>query len=392
MKIYPSINLKKDKENSLKRFHPWVFSGAIAHTDPGLVEGNAVEVFSYKKEFLGTGHYQPGTITVKILSFEQQELNDRFWYDSIKKAYDFRLTTGIADSSVTNVFRLIFAEGDSLPGLIIDYYNGTAVMLCYSLGMYNSRKYIADALIKVLGKKLQAIFDKSKDVLHSSTQVENEYLYGSKQSGEVKENGNKFIVDWEVGQKTGFFIDQRDNRQLLAHYAKNKTVLNTFSYTGGFSVYALNAGAKEVHSVDASTPAINMADINASMSNAPERHKSFVADVFDFLKNPEIKYDMVVLDPPAFAKHRGSSHNAVQGYKRLNSEAIKRIKSGGIIFTFSCSQVINKQLFHNTITAAAIEAKRNVRVLHQLSQPADHPVNIFHPEGEYLKGLVLYIE
>ena len=392
--MYPRLILNKGKEHSLKRFHPWVFSGAIKEGGQKIEDGKIVEVYSSSNEYLATGHYQHGSIAVRVLSFEQQEINLKFWVNKVRDAYNFRKNLNLTENSNTDVFRLIFAEGDNLPGLIVDYYNGTAVLQAHSVGMYFSRNEITQALIEVMGDKLSAVYDKSRETLpaNAGIETENAYLYGSFSSSEVSENNNKFCVDWEGGQKTGFFIDQRENRELLTRYVKGKSVLNTFCYTGGFSVYALNAGAKLVHSVDSSKRAMEMTDMNVNLSGKSSTHESYTADVFNFLKDADNKYDVIILDPPAFAKSRNVTHNAVQGYKRINAEAIRKIKKGGVLFTFSCSQVIQRSLFINTVIAAAIEAGRKARIIHNLSQPADHPVNIFHPEGEYLKGLVLYID
>lgn len=392
--IFPKIILQKGKENSLKRFHPWVFSGAIAKIEGEINEGDPVEVYAYDNTFLGLGHYQPGSISVRILSFNKTLLDPEFWKGKLEEAVNYRKQVVLNNNPDTNVYRMVYAEGDLLPSLIVDYYNGTAVIQAYSVGMYNSLDEITEALKSIYGSKLKAVYNKSKETLPAkySSQSEDGYLYGKASDNIVEEYGNKFYIDWEKGQKSGFFIDQRENRKLLASYSKNKKVLNTFCYTGGFSVYALNAGANLVHSVDISKPAIEITDKNVALNEKSEKHQSFAVDVFDFLKNMDQDYDIIVLDPPAFAKSRNVSHNAVQGYKRINMEALKRIKKGGLLFTFSCSQVISRTLFNNTITAAAIEAKRKVRILHQLSQAPDHPINIFHPEGEYLKGLVLYVE
>jgi 23S rRNA (cytosine1962-C5)-methyltransferase len=395
MSKYQKLTLHTGKDHSLKRFHPWVFSGAIKSIEGKISEGQIVEIYSSKGQYLATGHYSPGaSIAVRIISFEQRDIDHSFWVEKIKEAYEFRKRINLANSNISNVYRLIFAEGDGLPGLIIDYYNKTAVFQAHSMGMYLAANRIKEAMIEVMGEMLDAIYDKSFESLpvKSNALAKNQYIFNESKPGIVIENGHQFKVDWETGQKTGFFIDQRDNRELLAKYSKDKKILNTFCYTGGFSVYALNAGAKLVHSVDSSQKAMDMVDVNVELNKKSASHQSFTADVFSFLKNMEEDYDIIVLDPPAFAKNRKVSHNAVQGYKRLNMEAIKRIKKGGLLFTFSCSQVIGRQLFENTIIAAAIEAGRKAKIIHHLSQPADHPVNIFHPEGEYLKGLVLYIE
>ncbi|WP_242918878.1 class I SAM-dependent rRNA methyltransferase [Pontibacter liquoris] len=389
------LYLAPGKEHSLKRRHPWVFSGAIRSADGEAAEGDIVEVYSSKREFLAMGHYATGSIAVRIFSFEQVEPDYTFWKSKVQQAYDYRQRLGLVNDPQTNVYRLIYAEGDGVPGLIVDVYNDTAVVQTHTLGMYGVRAYVAQALQEIYGDRLKAVYDKSAESLppKSLPAAENGYLAGSSTGGVVvTEYGNRFFIDWEGGQKTGFFIDQRENRDLLARYVKDKSVLNTFCYTGGFSVYALNAGAKEVHSVDVSKKAIELTIRNAEMSQAHERHAAFAMDTFEFLKGKEDLYDVIVLDPPAFAKSQKVRHNALMGYKRLNAEAMKKIKPGGILFTFSCSQVVDKYLFNSTVMAAAIEAGRNIKIMHNLSQPADHPISIFHPEGEYLKGLVLFVE
>lgn len=361
--------------------------------EPG--EGDLVSVHSARGEFLGLGHYAPGSIAVRLLSFEETAVSDQFWIDKIRRAFRLRQRLGLADSTETNTYRLVYAEGDGLPGLIVDVYGDTAVLQAHSIGMWQARHEIAAALKEVLGERLMAVYDKSAESLppKALAEVENGYILGEGSGrGEVLENGNRFSIDWAGGQKTGFFIDQRDNRSLLGQYVAGKKVLNTFCYTGGFSVYALNAGASLVHSVDVSKKAVVLTDENVALNGTAERHASFAMDTFDFFREQEEEYEVVVLDPPAFAKRKNVRHNALMGYKRLNAEAIRRIAPGGILLTFSCSQVVDKQLFNSTVMAAAIEAGREVRVLHQLSQPADHPFSIFHPEGEYLKGLVLYVE
>ena len=395
MTVRTKIILNAGKEQSLKRFHPWVFSGAIKKIQGEVQDGDVVDVYSNQNEYLGTGHYQKGSITVRIFSFEPTAADSEFWRKKLQQAYLFRQQLGFTNNPQTNVYRLVFAEGDGLPGLIIDVYGGTAVIQAHSIGMYRSKNQIAQALQEVYGNNLQAIYDKSAETLHlqETDAPLNSYLLGSGEEAQiVTENHNQFYVDWITGQKTGFFIDQRENRELLAKYAPGKSVLNTFCYTGGFSVYALNACASLVHSVDSSKKAIELTDRNAALNNAGERHASFAVDTFSFFKNQPQTYDIIILDPPAFAKHHNVRHNAVMGYKRLNAEALKQIKPGGILFTFSCSQAVDRYLFNNTIMAAAIEAGRNIKIMHHLSQPADHPVSIFHPEGEYLKGLVLFVE
>lgn len=386
------IVLKHGKDDSPKRFHPWIFSGAIKSIEGSGTEGAVADVYDAKGQFLATGIFSTGSIAVRILSFLPTELDASFWEQKIKEAWMLRKECGLAGSLSTNVFRLIYGEGDGLPGLIIDYYNGVAVFQAHSFGIYCFKEKIIAAMQHVLGDQLVAVYDKSAETLPGqyAQSVKNGYLYGTSGEAVVLENGYRFSVDWVHGQKTGFFIDQRDNRQLLMRYCKGKKVLNTFCYSGGFSVYAAMAGASEVYSVDSSAKAIELTDRNVKL-NEIQNHQSFVSDTFDFLKGKQNEFDVVILDPPAFAKHRDAKHNAVMGYKRLNCEAIKLIKPNGILFTFSCSQVVNKGLFYNTIMAAAIESGRNVKVLHQLGHPADHPVNIYHPEGEYLKGLVLYI-
>lgn len=399
---YPKIILHQGKEESLKRKHLWVFSGAIKKMispqgkDIELKEGEVVEVVSNQNKYLATGHYQKGSIAVRILSFERTEINSDFWKDKIRKACEYRKLLGLTDASQTDVCRLVNAEGDGLPGLIIDMYNSTAVMQTHSIGFHLVRNELAEILKNILGDKLKAVYDKSSETVpeRENLHVKNEYLVkGSEPEKTVTENNCKFYVDWETGQKTGFFIDQRENRKLLMQYAKDKTVLNAFCYTGGFSVYALKAGAKEVHSLDSSKKAMELTEKNIALNNFTSGvHKSITEDALDFLKNINGQYDVMVLDPPAFAKHLSARHKAVQGYKRLNALAMKQIRPGGVLFTFSCSQAVDRNLFYNTMVAAAIESGRKIRVMHHLSQPPDHPVNIYHSEGEYLKGLVLFVE
>jgi 23S rRNA (cytosine1962-C5)-methyltransferase len=390
------IILHKGKEVSLQRQHPWVFSGAIKIKDAELKDGELVEVYSASNQFLGAGHFQNSSISVRIISFKKTDIDDQFWLEKISAAYNYRLTLNILNET-TNCCRLVFGEGDGLPGLIMDYYDGNVVFQAHSIGMHLSKDAIVKALQSVIGKKLMSIYDKSEDALpkNYASGVKNGYLYEapnrSKDKVVVLENNNKFTIDWEGGQKTGFFVDQRDNRALLGKYSNAKTVLNTFSYTGGFSVYAALAGALKVDSVDSSAPAIELCKENVAL-NGIKNHEAFAMDTFDFLKDKDNVYDVIVLDPPAFAKSRDVKHNAVIGYKKLNTLALKKIRSGGILFTFSCSGVIDKLLFYNTITSAAIEAKRNVKLLHYLYQPPDHPVIPNFPEGEYLKGMVLFVE
>jgi 23S rRNA (cytosine1962-C5)-methyltransferase len=404
MNEIPKIVLNAGKDQSPKRFHPWIFSGAVKKAPENLKNGDVVEVYSSKDEYLGTGHYQKGSIMVRLFSFEKVVPDVLFWKLKIQNAYNYRQSIGLTNDINTNVYRLVYGEGDGLPGLVIDYYNGTAVIQAHSIGMYRERNNIAVALKEIYGEKLKAIYDKSKESLGSSgtkipletveiAELKNGYLYGTDSEKQVIENGHKFHIDWEEGQKTGFFIDQRENRKLVAEYALGRKVLDCFCYAGGFSTYALSAGAMEVHSVDSSKTAIKLTDTNIELNFGKDtRQTSFVADAFEFLGSRASEYDMMIIDPPAFAKHRDARHQAVMGYRRLNALAIKGIKPGGIIFTFSCSQVVDKYLFNGAITAAAIETGRNIRILKYLSQPADHPISIYHPEGEYLKGMILYVE
>jgi 23S rRNA (cytosine1962-C5)-methyltransferase len=387
------ITLNKGKEISFLRFHPWVFSGAIKTKEGDIRDGDTVEIYSFDNKFIGIGQYTDSSISVRMITFEKESIDTTFWKNKIQKAYDYRKFLGLTDNPNTNVYRLVFAEGDGLPGLIIDYYNGHAVIQCHGVGMHKSIEQIAQALEEVYGNTLQTIYDKSKETLpkNYAATVENKFVGGNTGNTIVKENGLEFYIDWEKGQKTGFFIDQRENRQLLTHYSKSKKVLNTFCYTGGFSVYAGAAGASMVHSVDSSAPAMELTEKNMQL-NKLNNYKNFCVDTFDFLKESKNEYDVIILDPPAFAKNRDAKHNAVNGYKNLNLLALKQIKSGGILFTFSCSGVIDKNLFFNTINAAAFESKRKTKILHYLQQPPDHPLTPNFPEGEYLKGLVLYVE
>ncbi|MDP2386287.1 MAG: class I SAM-dependent rRNA methyltransferase [Bacteroidota bacterium] len=393
MTQYKQIILAKGREQSFFRKHPWIFSGAIKQKDANLHDGEIVEVLSSEKVFLGIGHYQDGSIAIRVLSYEYTDINTDFWFTKISKAYNYRKAIGLIDQPDMNAYRLVFGEADEMPGLVIDYYNNNLVIQCHAIGMHLSIKDIVEALKKIYGSKLETIYDKSVESLPATyaSQIKNGFLFGSNENTIIQEYGNKFQIDWVRGQKTGFFIDQRENRKLLAHYSKGKKVLNTFCYTGGFSVYASLAGASLVHSVDSSKAAIELTKKNIEL-NGITNHEAFAVDTFDFFKTSDTDYDVIILDPPAFAKSRKVTHNAVIGYKRLNAEAFKRIKSGGIVFTFSCSQVIDKELFFNTIVSAAIEAKKTIKVLHYLSQPADHPINMHFLEGEYLKGLVLWVE
>lgn len=393
--MYKNIYLKKGKEDSLKRFHPWVFSGAIAHMDDGIEEGDIVRVITQSGAFIALGHYQIGSIAVRVLSFQDIAIDDDFWKQRLAAALLMRQCAGIADNPENNTFRLVHGEGDNLPGLVIDCYGKTAVMQAHSVGMHVCRNVIARQLVEVMGNRIENVFYKSETTLPFKAGLgqENGFIYGGSDDNVAVENGLKFHVDWLKGQKTGFFVDQRENRKLLEHYAKGKTVLNMFCYTGGFSFYAMRGNAKAVHSVDSSAKAIELTNANVEL-NFPgdKRHQAFCEDAFKFLDAAKDKYDLIILDPPAFAKHRAALHNALKGYTRLNVKAFEKIKSGGILFTFSCSQVVTKDNFRNAVFTAAALAGRNVRILHQLHQPADHPINIYHPEGEYLKGLVLYVE
>lgn len=389
------IYLKPKKEESLLRFHPWVFSGAIQGMERKPEEGDLVEVYSSDNRFLAIGHYQIGSIAVRVLSFEKRPIDHQFWVDRIRSAYQLRCILGLANTPNNNTFRLIHGEGDALPGLVIDMYANTAVMQAHSVGMHRCRMEIAAALKEVVGDGLQNIYYKSETTLPYKADLnsENGYLLGQDVDDIALENGLKFYVDWQKGQKTGFFVDQRENRKLLEHYAKGRSVLNMFCYTGGFSFYAMRGGAKLVHSVDSSAKAISLTNRNVELNFPGDlRHEAYAEDAFKYLERMGSNYDLIILDPPAFAKHKDVLRNALQGYRKLNAIAFEKIKPGGILFTFSCSQVVSKENFRLAVFSAAAQSKRNVRILHQLTQPADHPVNIYHPEGEYLKGLVLYVE
>ena len=455
--MYKQIFLKRGKEESLKRFHPWIFSGAIHHMDEGIEEGETVRVITAAGEFIAVGHYQIGSIAVRVLSFEDIEINTDFWCERLQSALDVRIGVGIADSPTNNTYRLVHGEGDYLPGLVIDCYGSTAVMQAHSVGMHVCRNEICQALVQVMGDRIANVYYKSETTLPykadlhqengflvggdaSNVAMENglkfhiDWLRGQKTgffvdqrenrsllehyakgksvlnmfcytggfsvyamrgdaSNVAMENGLKFHIDWLRGQKTGFFVDQRENRSLLEHYAKGKSVLNMFCYTGGFSVYAMRGDAKQVHSVDSSAKAIELTNDNVALNFPGDaRHEAFCEDAFKYLDEHDQQYDLIVLDPPAFAKHRAALRNALKGYTRLNVKGLQRIKKGGILFTFSCSQVVTKDNFRNAVFTAAAQVGRKVRILHQLHQPADHPINIYHPEGEYLKGLVLYVE
>lgn len=394
---YPLVRIKKGKEQSIQRNHPWVFSGAIHSISEELHEGDIVAVADINEQIIGIGHFAEGSIAVRIQSFKNESLDQSFFEKKLSIALEKRKAIGLWENPSTNIMRLIHAEGDGLSGLIIDWYNGVAVIQCHSIGMYNQLIIITKALSSVLGKSVFAIYNKSKDTVPKpyAAEINNGYVYGEAKVPHIaNENGNKFYINWETGQKTGFFIDQRINRDLLGNLAKGKKILNTFCYSGGFSIYALNQGAKEVHSLDSSNKAMELVDANVTLNGTYNNHTSIEANALEYLKSNETDndYDIIILDPPAFAKSVKNRHKAVQGYKRLNILGLNKIKPGGILFTFSCSQVVDQQLFYNTIRAAAIESGRKVSVLHQLHQPADHPINICHPESEYLKGLMLFVE
>lgn len=397
---YPVITLKKGKESSLERFHPWVFSGAIGKLPEGLAEGDMVSVRAYGGARLGTGHYSLGSIAVRMLTFgdENPEPRDKFYASRLESAFDLRRKAGLVRTD-NNAWRLVHGEGDFLPGLVVDVYGPTAVMQAHSPGMHNDRMTIASCLASLPGAGIRNVYYKSETTLPFMAVPErvNDYVIGGFESDEALENGMRFKVDWLKGQKTGFFVDQRDNRCLLQHYSKGRKVLNMFCYTGGFSVYALRGEAEKVVSVDSSSKAIDLTDRNVELNYAGtdiiDRHESYAEDAFKFLDSIETgDYDLIVLDPPAFAKHRGAIPNALRGYQRLNAKAFEKIAPGGILFTFSCSQAISREQFRLAVFSAAAQTGRKVRILHQLSQPCDHPVNIYHPEGEYLKGLVLYVD
>ena len=391
--IYKRVILKRGKEESLKRFHPWVFSGAIARMDK-VEEGDLVTVYDHEGNLIGNGHFQIGSIAVRILSFDDTEIDGNFFLSRLCEAYKMRQALGLLRPD-NNAFRLVHGEGDFLPGLVIDIYGTTAVMQAHSPGMHFARHLIADALTQLPHGVVKNVYYKSETTLPYKAQLDpqNTYIKGAFDSDVAMENGLKFHVDWLKGQKTGFFVDQRENRALLEHYAKDRRVLNMFCYTGGFSFYALRGGAELVHSVDSSAKAISLTDANVEL-NFPdcERHQSFAVDAFKYLDEMTTSYNLIILDPPAFAKHKSALRNALIGYRKLNAKAFEKIEPGGILFTFSCSQAVNKEQFRLAVFSAAAMSKRKVRILHQLTQPADHPINIYHPEGEYLKGLVLYVE
>lgn len=391
---YKRVFLKKGKEESLKRFHPWIFSGAIAKMDNGVEEGDIVAVYSYSGEFIAVGHFQIGSITVRILDFAQRDIDADFFFDRLQKAFELRKSIGLIRPD-NNAFRLVHGEGDFLPGLVVDIYDRTAVVQAHSPGMHLARNIIADALLRIADGLVKNVYYKSETTLPYKAQLDpqNDYIVGGFETNIAMENGLKFHVDWLKGQKTGFFVDQRDNRSLLEHYANGRSVLNMFCYTGGFSFYAMRGHAKLVHSVDSSAKAIQLTNENVELNFPGDpRHQAFAEDAFKFLNNMDNKYDLIILDPPAFAKHKSALKNALIGYRKLNAKAFEKILPGGILFTFSCSQAVSKEQFRLAVFSAAAMSGRRVRILHQLTQPSDHPINIYHPEGEYLKGLVLYVE
>ena len=390
-----TIVLRRGKEESLRRCHPWVFSGAVHHIEGVVDEGDIVDVCTSEGEFIARGHWQIGSIAVRILTFADEPIDEDFWQTRLAAALDVRRSVGLAGREDSDIYRLVHGEGDNLPGLVIDIYGQTAVMQAHSVGMHVCREAIASALRHVMGDSLKAIYYKSETTLPFKAQLgqENGFLWGTSGDNIARENGLRFRIDWLKGQKTGFFVDQRDNRHLLERYAKGRNVLNMFCYTGGFSVYAMRGGARLVHSVDSSAKAVELVNENMQL-NFPDdpRHEAFAEDAFRFLDTMEPQYDLVILDPPAFAKHKDSLKNALRGYTKLNARAMEKMPSGSILFTFSCSQAVSKEQFRLAVFTAAAISKRRIRILHQLHQPADHPINIYHPEGEYLKGLVLYVE
>lgn len=392
---YKRITLRKGKEESLDRFHPWVFSGAISEYDDSIEEGDCVSVYTHNNRFIGNGHFQIGSIAVRILDFAQEDLGKSFFKRRLEEAYKMRVRIGIVSEN-NKSYRLVHGEGDFVPGLVIDIYGDTAVIQAHSPGMHYARNIVAEALMEIEGIGVENVYYKSETTLpyKAALDAQNGYLIGGYTTDITTENGLKFRIDWLKGQKTGFFIDQRENRSLLQSYSKDKTVLNMFCYTGGFSVYAMRGNAKQVHSVDSSSKAIQLTNSNVEINFPGDtRHEAFATDAFKYLAEmPTDYYDLIILDPPAFAKHKSALKNALIGYKKLNAKALEKIKSGGVLFTFSCSQAVSKEQFRLAVFSAAALSKRKVRILHQLTQPADHPINIYHPEGEYLKGLVLYVE
>lgn len=390
-----NVILRRGKEESLKRFHPWIFSGAVMNLEGNPEEGDVVTVLDNQHNFLCQGHWQVGSIAVRVLTFEQEPIDDAFWQKRLGEALGVRQAIGLADSEAGDTYRLVHGEGDLLPGLVIDVYGKTAVMQAHSVGMHVSREQIAVALKQVMGERLDSIYYKSETTLPIKAAIDggNGFLLGESHTDVAVENGLRFHIDWLKGQKTGFFVDQRENRSLLERYSHGRSVLNMFCYTGGFSVYALRGGARLVHSVDSSSKAVELVRANVELNFPTDpRHEAFAEDAFRFLDDMTVPYDLVVLDPPAFAKHRDAVKNALRGYTKLNARAMEKIAPGGILFTFSCSQAVSKEQFRTAVFTAATLAHRQVRILHQLHQPADHPVSIYHPEGEYLKGLVLYVE
>jgi 23S rRNA (cytosine1962-C5)-methyltransferase len=389
----PRLILRRHKADALRRFHPWVFSGAIQRSEGEPQDGAVVEVYDDQGEFLATGHYGSGSIAVKVLAFAPVEDFQALLQARLETAYALRQQVGLANNPQTNCYRLVNAEGDGLPGLIIDWYNGVAVIQAHSIGMYEQRQGLVQALQNIYGSALNAVYDKSASQLFRKSDQADEYLLGESCTGDVLEYGHRFLVDWETGQKTGFFLDQREHRALLARYAQGQKVLNSFCYSGGFSVYALQAGARQVDSVDTSVKAIDWTKENIARNPAVTgSHNAFTEEVFPFLKDCDADYDVIVLDPPAFAKSQSARHQAVMAYKRLNQLAIAKLRPGGLLFTFSCSQVVLPEYFNGAVMAGAIEAGRPVKILHHLTQPADHPISIYHPEGLYLKGLVLRVD
>lgn len=387
-----TVQIRKQKTESILRKHPWIFSGAIESDTSQIEDGEVVTATDNRGNFLAIGHFQHATIALRVLSFENVSIDQVFFQHRIENAVELRRKLGLFNNENT-ICRLIHGEGDSLPGLIIDYYNGCAVIQCHSIGMYRSIELISESLQKALKEDLKAVYSKSSDTLSQRSDIVDAYIYGNCETPHIAhEYGVKLNIDWINGQKTGFFVDQRENRALLGKYAKGKKILNTFCYSGGFSLSAIQNGATLVHSLDSSKKAIELTEQNVALNGYGDRHASILADAMEYMKDLQEDYDIIVLDPPAFAKHRDKRHKAIQGYKRLNAHAIRQIKPGGLIFTFSCSQVVDKYLFNNTVIAAAIEAGRNVRIIEQLHQPGDHPINAFHPEGEYLKGLVIEVE
>ncbi len=396
MTSYPQIILKPGKETPVLRFHPWIFSGAIDKTVGKPAEGDVVECFTSKGDYLATGHCMPGSLAVKLFSFQRQEIDKEFWFRKVKEIWEVRKSLSFTDNPKTTAYRLIHNEGDSMPGLIVDIYGNLAVLQAHTTGMHDIRQMLADAIVAGSEGKITSVYDKSSDAIRKMTGhlVDDSFLVGNTGDCEILENGHCFQVNAVTGQKTGFFLDQRENRELLAHYSKGRNVLNMFGYTGGFSVYAAKAGAKTVHTVDSSAPAIAIAENNMKLNGFESSdYKCIVVDARKYIETMEHgQYDLIILDPPAYAKNIASRSQAVKGYRTINAMALAKIKSGGILFTFSCSQVVDRQMFTSTVTAAAVDAGRQIRIIQHLSQPADHPVNIFHQEGEYLKGLVLLVE